>query len=271
MINRFRDWKLQIAQLILPLVLFPVFLSVGVKRLLFMGGLEVSDLEPNRRFIANLGDAPVAIVLVAICFIFIRKYNKDKVLKQNLSVMVWHTYLGYWVCRSFLNYRKVSLVRVPIPVQFKLVFKGIFDEYDFGAVEKNKVDSEDIRCEQFNDDPVTNNVNLVLMDTYPLELNSLPPTVINLTTIVIDRPERGGGRCFSKPFVDAVNTAVHALPPHVDTVNVFSTLNPAHVHYIAERVFKTGGRDNIKWVCVYQQTEGKWVFKGSNIKVKVGK
>ena len=40
---------------------------------------------------------------------------------------------------------------------------------------------------------------------------------------------------------------------NTSVVNVYATTNPLHTKYIAERVFKSGGRGDIRKLYVYQQ------------------
>ena len=68
-----------------------------------------------------------------------------------------------------------------------------------------------------------------------------------------------------------IGTTVHDLPKTVTDINIFATINAAHVYHIANEVFKTGGRDGIKRIRIYQQTSGTWVFEGKKYKkIKIG-
>ena len=125
MLNRIMDWKLQISQAFLPLLLIPTVLLIDVpqkvKGVLEQANVTVSSLEWYWQLILNLGNWAIIAVLLFFAYKAIRKHNNHEVLKQNLDVIVWHSYLGYWFCRYILNYQTISLTRVPIPVQFELV------------------------------------------------------------------------------------------------------------------------------------------------------
>lgn len=277
MINRIRDWKVQIAQACLPLLLIPaVFLLDAPQKifdLLKQGKVAVSSLEWYWQLILNLGNWAIIVVMLPLIYRAIRKHNKEEVLKQNLDVIVWHTYPGYWFCRYILNYQTVSLTRVPIPVQFELVWKGLFKEYKCMDNVTEKTDSDNISVETLQSEPYTSTINLVLADTYPVDdwKTKVPAQTTTFTTIIINRNGERGVRYYSKDFVSKIATSFHELPATVADINIFATINAAHVYHIVNEVFKTGGRDNQKRIRVYQQTSGTWVFEGKLFKeIKIG-
>lgn len=269
MIDRIRDWKKQIAQTVLPLLLIPAVIVLDapqkIKDILVQTNVDISDLKWYVRVAIELGKWPLIIFALFFIYSAIRKANKETVLKQNLpNVIVWHSMPGYWFCRYILNYRKVSLTRVPIPVQFKLAWAGWFSEYQImeGVTEKEK-GSDTVTVEKFQDDPITSTINLVLADTYPLNWREkLPAELLNLTTIVIERTGEKGVRYYSPDYISEITKVVHDLPANVIAINLFATINAAHSYHIVNDVFKTGGRDTLKHLRVYQQTSGIWVFEG---------
>lgn len=277
MINRIKDWKLQIAQAFLPLLLVPVILILDVPQrffdLLKQSNVQVSSLEWYWQLLLHLGNW--AIIIVALFFIYraIRKHNEEEALKQNLKVIVWHSYPGYWFCRHILNYQIISLTRVPIPVQFELVWKDLFKKYECMDNVTEKTDYDNISVEILQAEPYTSTVNLILADTYPLDnwkAKIYAPT-ISYSTIIVNRNGERGVRYYSKEFISKIATTVHELPATVTDINVFATINAAHVYHIVNEVFKTGGRDGIKRIRIYQQTSGTWVFEGKKYKeIQIG-
>ena len=276
--NRIIDWKWQIAQAFLPLLLIPVVLILDVPQrffdLLKQSNVQVSSLEWSWQLLLHLGNW--AIIILALFFIYrtIRKHNKGEVLKQNIpNTIVWHTYPGYWFCRHFLNYQTVSLTRVPIPVQFELVWKNLFKKYEYMENVTEKTDSDIISVETLQAEPYTSTVNLILADTYPLDdwKAKIPAQTTTFTTIIVNRHGERGVRYYSKDFVSKLATSFHGLPATVTDINIFATINAAHAYHIVNEVFKTGGRDNQKRIKVYQQTSGTWVFEGKKYKeIKIG-
>lgn len=267
------DWKREYFQT--AVLITVIFLSVRLnlpeiaRRVFSDASVSISAISPFWQLAIGSGRWVLAIVVVFVAWRVIRRINKDYVLKQNIpNDIVWHTYLDYWLCRYVLSIKKLSLTRIPIPMQFKLVWNGLF-LYDYmdGITEKEE-DKDEVKVERFQDNPLTSTVNLVLADTYPLDWKSkLPASVLNLTTIVIDRTGEKGARYYSKDFVKKISSTVHDLSSNVTTINLFATINTAHCYHITREVFMTGGRDTLKHLVVYEQSKGSWVFEGKNIEV----
>lgn len=278
MINRIKDWKLQIMQTILPLILIPVVLILDVPQritdALAKANVEVKDLDTIWRIAIGLGKWPLIVVALFFIYRAIRKHNKDDVLRQNIpNTIVWHSFFGYWMCRYALNYQTISLTRVPIPVQFELVWKNLFKKYECMENVTEKTDSDNISVETLQSEPYTSTVNLILADTYPLDdwRAKIPAQTTTFTTIIINRNGERGVRYYSKEYVSKIAASIHELPATVTDINIFATINAAHVYHIVNEVFKTGGRDNQKRIRVYQQTSGTWVFERKKYKeIKIG-
>lgn len=274
MVDRFLDWKKQLFQtLVLVMTIFVVCLFDMLK--FIIGILEKSEVKVNElstpwRIVIGHGRWVFAIALFVVVFWTIRKANKDAVLKQNLPQrIVWHSYAGYWFCCKILNYQKLSLSRVPIPMQFKLVWKNLFQSYEcMEGVTEIERGTDRVEVMQFQNESITSTVNLVLADTYPLDWRSkLPASVLNLTTLVIDRSGVKGVRYYSPDFVARIANTVHELPKNVIAINVFATINSAHCYHIVKDVFVTGGRDCIRHLNVFEQSKDSWVFEEKYLEI----
>ena len=130
MVDKIKDWKKPIVQTFLPLVLIPTIILLDapqrIKDILIQTSVDISELKWYVRVIIELGKWPLICFVLFIIYRAIRKANKETVLKQNLpNKIVWPTMAGYWFCRYILNYQKLSLTRVPIPMQFKLSWVGL--------------------------------------------------------------------------------------------------------------------------------------------------
>ena len=72
MVNRIKDWKLQIGQAFLPLLLIPVVLILDVPQrffdLLRQSNVQVSSLEWYWQLLLHLGNW--AIIILALFFIY---------------------------------------------------------------------------------------------------------------------------------------------------------------------------------------------------------
>ena len=278
MINRIKDWKLQIAQALLPLLVIPAVILLDLPQrffdLLKQSNVQVSSLEWYWQLLLHLGNW--AIIILALFFIYraIRKHNEKEVIKQNIpNTIVWHSYPGYWFCRHFLNYQTVSLTRVPIPVQFELVWNELFKKYECMEGVTEITDADTISVEILQAEPYTSTVNLILADTYPLDdwKAKVPAPTSFYSTVIVNRSGERVVRYYSKEFISKIATTVHELPATVTDINIFATINAAHVYHIVNEVFKTGGRDGIKRIRIYQQTSGTWVFEGKKYKeIQIG-
>ena len=264
---RILDWKRQWFQcvaLILSIV-HPLFFDLPkvIVGLLTQVEVKVSELEIIWRLLILYRKWTLAAGIFIFLIFKFRKHNKDIVIRQNISNrIIWHTIWGYWLCRKVLNYQKISLVRVPIPMQFRLICSNLFEEYQYDSVVELESGKDCVKKEVFNDACYTNTVNLVLADTYPLSwTDQLPADYLNFTTIKIDRTSEDRRRYCSADFIKEVVFAVRDLPQNVVEINLFGTLNPAHCLGIAKECFMTGGRDHIKMLNVFQQSsEGTRVF-----------
>lgn len=274
--DKIRDWKRQWAQLVVLLLslIHPFFLDLPkiIIGLLTQAEIAMKDLEVISRLAISFGKW----VLAAVIFVFLthtfRKQNQDIVIKQSIpNKIVWHTFFGYCFCRKALNYKKINLTRVPIPVQFQLICSDLFDEYQYDSVTKLESGNDYIKKEVFNNDCYTSTVNMVLADTYPLSWKEqLPADYLKLTTVKIDRSSENRNRYHSVDFVKEVVSTIRNLPQNVVEINLFGTLNPAHCLDIAREGFMTGGRDHIRKLNVFQQSaEGARVFTDKKVEISI--
>lgn len=106
---------------------------------------------------------------------------------------------------------------------------------------------------QKNEKEPQNEINLILEDTYVIKNSQIPYSKRNLFTIKISRNGGSNGeRHYSEAFMEKIISTVKGLE-NTSVVNVYATTNPLHTKYIAERVFKSGGRGDIRKLYVYQQ------------------
>lgn len=232
---------------------------------------DVSDGEISLivRIAYKFGRVPFSSVLIGIVYLFFRGINGKIILKQTTKKTVWHCFSGYWFCSYILGFKKISLVRVPIPVQYKVLCAGLFEDYLAPSITEKVEDKVSVSSIDGDIDKFTSTINLVLADTYGIDVEKqLPQSVSKLTTVVIDRSSNDHTRYYSQKFVSEVISRVRALPNKVHTINIFATTNPMHNLRIAQDVFMTGGRDSIEHLFVYQQSmsEGR-PFEGKKLKI----
>lgn len=232
--------------------------------------VELDLLSLLTYYAAKFGNLGIGVFLAAVAIAAFRKVNSKRVVNRG-ALYHEHGMLWYRFCSKVLGYSTCSLARVPVSTQFKLVLDDTFDKYDFGEIEK-EADNSEIEVfpppgtEGF---PSPSNqarrVNLLVSDTYPISLEILPDDCRENTAVSVRRMANKSSfaRRYSPKLVDAVTDVVRRLPQG-SGVNVFATTNPKNTYEIVNKVFKTGGRDNIDALYVYKQQDGNsedpWKF-----------
>ena len=270
-----RDWARQWIQFASLVVIIPMVFLLDISgqflRLLDTTKVQVSELDVEYRISLGIGNPALSVVLFITLLLYIRRCNKGYVLKQNTKIIAWHTLAGYWLCCRILNYRTILLTRVPIPVQIKVVFNNLFDEYRYmdGVTELQKADNVRVVPLQDYDNPKI--VNVFLADTYQITdwEKKLPTSEKLHHTIIIDRSSEERGRYYSKEYVSKIRSAILSLPETVDTINIFATINAAHCFHITRDVFMTGGSDRFKILRIYEQNKQTWKFDGKYREIKL--
>ena len=210
------------------------------------------------QFCFNVNNFLMGMALFIMAFMAVRKFNSDYIMNTS---EIYHDYPYRWYqfCASILGVKTCFLIRVPIYIQFQIVINGIFKEVftekeEYGSVENEKITNKFIGNISEN----TQEINIVLEDTYPIETGQLPDEKRGLTTIKISRSaEKFYLRCYSKNFIDDITKIVRNLPEGI-IVNLYATTNPKHTKSIAENVFNLGNdRQNVKHLYVFQQKHDK--------------
>lgn len=189
----------------------------------------------------------------------IRIRNKTYILNgaNGTSHRHIHSYPEYWLAYHLLGVQQCQLTYVPIPMQFKIILLLPFSQYLYkdGVQDINKENRSLVvikRIGEMNDD--NNEMNLVLSDTYPIDLEKQLPKAAERKTLSISRFSNDFTRVHSRKFVASVLNEVKRLPPTVKVLHVYATLNPWNTYEIVTEVFKTGGRDNLDRLYVYDQS-----------------
>lgn len=259
----------QVVALVVAL-LIPSMFNVAAKIQPIINTTGVTFDTVKYYYLMKLGNGAIGIVLMlAFLFIWLRKSNSKRILNMG-SLYHNHCYVGYWFCAKILGYKKCSLVRVPIAMQFILVINDTFWEYDYGRDDDYRESEDEDIIVISPDDGYTSTVNIVLSDTYPVTKEMLPTSTINLSTIWVLRDnEKSYVRRYSKKFCEIIQNTVRQLPNNVFGVNLYPTINPKHSVWIARNVFKLGGRANIKTLTIYPQLNknGNWNFSEKGIKI----
>lgn len=242
---------------------------------LFKNYLMEYELKPEigniiLYYLLNIGNIGFLIVLLGGLLKIFREFNKDFIMN---SSNVYHDYpfFWYWFCARILGIKKCNLILVPIYMQFKLVIEDIFNEYpldeaDFPVI-KDEVDSA---VEKINTgmDMELSEMNLILEDTYVIELRQIPFSKKNLPTIKISRNiNNDHTRHFSLKFIQKISEEIRKLP-QINRINIYATTNPMNTLRIIRTTFKMADRGNVDHIFVYQQeNKGIRVFCEKGYKI----
>jgi len=260
-----------ILQILILLIIFFLTIYLDVANVLkeVFGDSKV-DVD-NFKYYVLMKSGNYIIACVATGFILskFREMNKSKIF--NIG-NVYHNYLyiWYWIGNKILGYETCNLKLVPIYTQFKLLLNNTFDKFyvgDDGDYPEKQNEHISIRKEHF--DVLSNEINLILSDTYPISENQLPVEKIPLSTIFIVRDnEHDCNRYFSNVFINEIVNQVRSLSQDVKRINIFATTNPKHNKCIVEQAFKLADRGDDKALFVFQQeSNGERKFSKKGIKI----
>jgi len=214
------------------------------------------------------GDWAIGFFFLIVVLLIIRNSNKTVMFNKG-NYYKEYTYGWYWVCSKILGYTECNLSQVPIYMQFKLVLNDTFEKYNCGEFSEKENDTISVSKSNFSN--TTDELNIMISDTYPLSLNQLPEIKKNLPTLLISRNNINDFNRYDSPeLVRCVVNEVRSLNNNIKKVNVYAATNPLNTRNIANNAFKLGGRDNFNEVRVFQQ-ERKGIRKFSNKEIIVYK
>lgn len=219
-------------------------------------------------FLLKAGNWLIGLLLMLFILSKIRNYNKEKMFNTQ-NVYHDYPYLWYWFCAKILGYEKCNLKLVPIFTQFKLALNDTFSEYYVGTDDDYPViENECIDIKKKNYGNLSEEVNLILADTYPIDDRQIPAGKRRLATIAIERRRPDMSRYYSPQFVAKIVDEVRNLPSNVRNINVYATTNPKHTLKISRDAFKLAERGNIEKLVVFQQEKSgnrKFIRNGKKI------
>lgn len=261
----------------------PIGQIIGILIIFFIPkALNISDMvtkEPELKasqnwldyvfyFVWNKGEIAIGLLLGIFVLFQIRKANKDCLFNRG-DVYKNYPYWWYWVCAKILGYSECSLVLVPPDLQFKLVFKDTFTKYYCGEYEKKTSDT--ISVAKTNSPNSSDEVNIMIADTYPLQESQIPRAKRSKSTILISRDNVVDHNRYNSPeLVKKVVNEVRNLPLNIKKINIYTTTNPQNAMKIAQDAFKLGERSSLDIITVFRQKrtgnrsfekKGKIVYK----------
>lgn len=268
--NRLKDWIRPVLQFFIILVLLFCVCFFNASDLLdsFIEnvGFQNSELPDWLRIASAYGRWPLSIAVLIIVWLWICRVNKEAVINLDNNIYHKHAYLSYYICSKVLGYKKCRLKGVPIPIQVKLVVNGVFDNFiiDEGIHTAPEKDKAKVKLPK----TFTSTVNIIICDTYKATLEQLPGSVLQFSTVEIDRSSDDHMRYDSEELIKSVISTIRNLPKTVTELNVFMTTNPKNTYRIAKEAFAIAGRDRIKHIYVFsQEKEEPRNFESKGLKI----
>lgn len=244
----------------------PIFQIIGLVVILFLPSLlnvsqnvvKQPELTASQNwldyvfyFVWTKGNKAIGILLFVLVLFSIRKVN-NKCMFNKGDIYKDYPYFWYWLCAKILGYTECNLILVPIYMQFKLVINDTFSKYYCG--ELNKKENDVIVVNKINFTEISDEINLIISDTYPLKETQIPKSKRLYPTIIISRDNVEDHNRYNSPeLVRKVVNEVRNLPAYVKIVNIYATTNPQNTMNIARDAFKLGGRSNLDLIIVFQQ------------------
>lgn len=202
-------------------------------------------------FLWEKGNAAIGIFMFVLALFLVRKWNKEYMFNKGDEYKNY-PYFWYWICAKVLGYSECNLILVPIYMQFKLVFRDTFCRYYCGELDKRQDDTISVQKTNFSN--TSNEVNVIISDTYPLQEGQIPMGKRSKPTIFISRDnETDHNRYDSPELVRNIVNEVRNLPVNIEKINIYATTNPYNTKKIVQNAFKLGERSGIDLITVFQQ------------------
>lgn len=202
--------------------------------------------------LVSIGDIGIMICLLIFVLFWLQKYNQDYTMNQK---NVYHDYNYWWYkyCANILGINQCSLIRVPIYMQIKLVVNAVFKDYPLDEKQFPELENDTTLVTLYNNEEKTNEINLLLEDTYSIARYQIPINKQHLMTIKVQRAlGKPNVRYFSPDFIQTIEHEVRKIEGSI-ILNVFATTNPLATKYVAQNIFAVCNRGNIKHLYVFQQ------------------
>jgi len=241
------------------IILFPIIIAIiWPIESLFLGALSfngdtaiiqaaLNTITKNEKIISLICGVIISIFLL----LAIRRMNKEKLFNTG-NAYFNHSIVLYWIAAKILGYGILSLIRVPIYLQFKLLFQDLFNQI---LIDDNvEIVSEIPTIITKNIDIHYNELNLILSDTYEIQERDLPLSIRKLPTVIIRKGSNfNGNRTYNPNFISAIREQTNKYRHQYDIVNIFATTNTNHNKSIIFKCFKNGDRTGFQNIYVYEQ------------------
>jgi hypothetical protein len=188
----------------------------------------------------------ISIFITVSLLKYFRKSNKEKYFNANGTIYYEVPYFFFWFASTILGYEKIQLAGIPLHMQYKLVLRGTFqtivpdmwnDHYPKADIDISEIDVKPLyNCE------CSNSVNLLIVDTYDINIDELSKEYKNNPTIIIRNTSLDTQRKINEPLIAKVRSEVVKLSRDYQKIYVFSTANPVNNIKIINSSFRFFGR-----------------------------
>lgn len=258
--NKFRKLFIQIG---IPIVIltFPIFIPDewidSIKK--------ISDSVLGTSFNSEITNAIVKGIIIIFLYIKILALNSRKEF-LNGDVYGNVPMIFYYVAR-ILGYQKITLIRKPYDIQFKILKNDLFEILDDG-IEKDEDVDVIVNTDNFNNSNNLRECNLIIEDTYPIKSEQIPQAKRDLDTIWIKREVSSKApRVYSTKLINAVSENVAIIQKTGAKINLFLTTNTKNTERIVKDIFMKGERSKYCLELYLQNADGLRSFKEKGIKI----
>lgn len=192
-----------------------------------------------------------------IILLMLRNMNKNTLLNDGQNIYLKDQYKSLWIASKILGYGKLHLVGVSLPLQFKLVFNGVFKEYLTDSSTTNYeefsgevyVDDSDI----FNNSSLSSTMLLLICDTYDITSSQIGEAYKTIPKVKISSSAIGNGIRYENPaLIATVREVTQKYRPQFHNVILLTTMNPKNSIKVIGDSFAQSGRNGFDKISVVQ-------------------
>ena len=192
-----------------------------------------------------------------VIFLGLRRMNENTLLNDGQHIYLENQYKKLWIASKLLGYNKLHLVGVSLPLQFKLVFNGVFQEY---LTDSSTTNYEDFSGEVFVDDSdilennaLSSTMLLLVCDTYDIRDSQIGDSYKNIPKVKVSSSAIGSGIRYDNPILIAtVREVTQKYIPQFQNVILLTTMNPKNSIKVIGDSFSQSGRNGFDKISVVQ-------------------
>ncbi len=213
----------------------------------------------------DITEIVVKTILIIAVYIFIFRINSQKEFFN--GDIYGDIPIGFYYIAKFLGYKKISLIRKPYDIQFKILKRDLFEIVD-DNIEKDENVNVQIDKTNFEYSNNMRECNLIIADTYPINKEQIPENKRNLDSIWIKRENSSiSTRVYSPKLINEVSENVALIQKAGAKINLYLTTNTKNTEKIVKDVFMKGDRSSYEIEIFLQESNGSRKFKEKGIKV----